>query len=301
MQDAIKNRAERNLATLTGADRPGIVVVKDRRVGKHTHEPRAQLRSLPLLLECGLDRVLHAAVWDNDFRPVEYQHLNPDGTAGDGVTFPLVHVVSQEGLLNALITKGEVAERGEQHLMRDILRAREEGDTYVIVSDTDAPATPHYADRPVTDDFSPVTTVDYEQAIRRVVGNLESRIPLNETMNYWYHVISSHHYQQGAAAGSLPALFDYDEVPPNSPAWWPLYYFVEHDLDQILEKYTERIREALRSWTERGDVQQIANHMDSMLVRCRFRTDELSAQRKRNAEQYDINPNDIIEYDSTDT
>lgn len=289
------------LAALTGTNRPGIVVVKDKLVGEHTHEPRAQLRSLPLLFESGLDRVLHTSVWDNDFRPNDYQHFDPDEVTAAEIEFPLVHVVSQEGLLHALVKDGEIAERGEQHLMRDILRARGEDDTYVVVSDTDAPSTPHYADRPVTDDFSPVTTVDYERAIQRVVREgLDSMIPLNETMNYWYHRISDHHHQYGAPADSLPALFNYDEAPPNSPAWWPLYYFVEHDLDQILEKYTERIREALRSWTERGDVQRIANNMDSMLVRCRFRADELDAQRERNAADYDINTEDINSYDDAD-
>jgi hypothetical protein len=126
-------------------------------------------------------------------------------------------------------------------------------------------------------------------------------IPLSETMNFWYHAISDHHQRYGAPADSLPALFNYDEAPPNSPAWWPLYYFVEHDLDQILERYTERIREALRSWTERGDVQRIANNMDSMLVRCGFRADKLDAQRVRNADDYDINTKDIDSYDDTDT
>jgi hypothetical protein len=279
-----------------------VVVFKDDRVGEHTHEPRAQLRSLPLLFEYGIDKVLHASVWDNEFRPIDYRHLDPDEITGGEVEFPLVHVVSQEGLLNALVKEGKIRERGEQHLMRDILRARGEDDTYVIVSDTDAPRTPYYADRPVTDDFSPVTTVDYERAIQRVVRQeLDSMIPLSETMNYWYHVISDHHRKCGAPADPLPALFDYDEAPPNSPAWWPLYYFVEHDLDQVLEKYTERIREALRSWTERGEVQRIANNMDSMLVRCKFRTDKLDAQRERNAANYDINTEDINSYDDADT
>jgi hypothetical protein len=252
-----------------------------------------------LLFEYGFHRVLHADVWDNDFRPIDYQHLNPNKVTPDEVEFPLIHVVSQDGLLNALVRDGEIAEQGEQHLMRDLLRARDPEDTYIIVSDTDAPKTPAYAERPITDDFSPVTTVEYKNHVDRVVQtSLDSAIPLNETRNYWYHRISDHNRQHGAPGDSLPVLFDYVKAPPNSPAWWPLYYFVEHDLEQILEKYTERIREALRSWTERGDVQKIANNMDSMLVQCNFRGEDIDEQRKRNAEKYNIDTENIHHYDN---
>jgi len=292
----------KGIVSLISTDSPGIIVIRDKRVGEHTHEPRAQLRSLPLLFEYGFDRVLHTGVWDNDFRPIDYERLDPNEVSVDEIEFPLVHVVSQEGLLNALIGDGDIAKRGEQHLMRDILRTREEGETYVIVSDTDAPKTPDYAERPITDDFSPVTTIDYKRRIDRVVQtSLDSAIPLSKTRNYWYHQISDHHRKRGAPGDSLPVLFDYDQAPPNSPAWWPLYYFVEYDLDQILEKYTERIRESLRSWTERGDVQKIANNMDSMLVRCNFRVEDLDEQRARNAEQYDIDTDDIQDYDNVRT
>lgn len=289
----------RRLGSLTNTDDPGIIVFRDKRVGKHSHEPRAQLRSLPLLFEYGFDRVLHTPVWDNDFRPIDYEHLDPNEVSGVDVKFPLVHVVSQEGLFNSYLGGDEFGGKGEQHLMRDILRTRDEDEAYIIVSDTDAPKTPEYAERPITDDFSPVTTVDYKRHIDQVVQtSLDSAIPLSKTRNFWYHQISDHHRQHGAPGDSLPVLFDYDQVPPNSPAWWPLYYFVEYDLDQILEKYTERIREALRSWTERGDVQKIANNMDSMLVRCNFKAQDLDEQRVRNAERYDVDTEDIQQYDN---
>lgn len=285
------------LTELTGSSHSKLVVVKDERVGKHTHEPRAQLRSLPLLFRFGFDTVLHSPVWDNKFKPIDYTHLNPNEVTADDVPFPLVHVISQEGLQRALVQGGEVAERGEQHLVRRILRRQTDDDTYVLVSDTDAPKTPKYSDRPIPDGFGPVTTVDYKAVIDRLVQTtLNSAIPLSETRNYWYHEISDHHRQLGAPGNALPDLFDYDEVPPNSPAWWPLYFFVERDLEEILEKYTERIREALRSWTERGDVQKIANNMDSMLVRCQFRVDKLDEQRKQNAAKYDIAQDEIQSY-----
>ncbi|OYR87846.1 hypothetical protein DJ71_05285 [Halorubrum sp. E3] len=116
--------------------------------------------------------------------------------------------------------------------------------------------------------------------------HLNSTLPTADTRNLYYHRISHHHNEVGAPADSFLDLFDYDKAPPNSPAWEPLYYFVNHDLEQILEKYTERIREALRSWTERGDVMEIANNMDSMLTRCQFSEEQLDEQRDRNAGLY---------------
>ncbi|QDX41877.1 hypothetical protein FQU85_13105 [Salarchaeum sp. JOR-1] len=119
--------------------------------------------------------------------------------------------------------------------------------------------------------------------------NLDSALPVSTnrgSKNLYYHQISDCHNAVGAPASTLPELFDYEKAPPNSPAWDPLYYFVEHDLQEILDRYTERIREALRSWTERGDVQKIANNMDSMLTQCQFRTDRLDERRQQNAELY---------------
>lgn len=260
-----------------------LVVIRDPYVGEHVHEPRAQLRSVPFLAEFGFDRVVHTDVWDNEFKPVPYTHLSPSDVDPDTVGFPLVHVVSQEGL---------VAYEEQQHLVRFLLQARSGDDVYLVVTDTNAPRTPAYtSERSFVDEFTPNVVVNYETRVAEYVReNLDSALPLSNTRgskNLYYHQISDHHEGLGAPASSLPELFDYDRAPPESPAWAPLYYFVEHDLEQVLERYTERIREALRSWTERGDVQRIANNMDSMLTRCQFSADQLDEQREQNAELYD--------------
>lgn len=272
---------ESKLSALTGQTHANLIVFRDPFVGQHTHEQRAQLRSLPLLIEFGFDRVVHTNLWNNDFKPVPYTYFDPEEVNPKEIEFPLVHVVSQEGL----------TEYDEQHLVRSLLKQRSENETYIIVSDTNAPRTPTYTpERSFVDEFTPNKGIDYESRVTSYIrNNLNSALPVSTnrgSKNLYYHQISDYHNAVGAPASTLPDLFDYEEAPPNSPAWDPLYYFVEHDLQEILERYTERIREALRSWTERGDVQKIANNMDSMLTQCQFRTNRLDERRQQNAELY---------------
>lgn len=277
------------LETLTGSSDTAFVVVEDPKVGKHTHEERAQLRSLPLLYELGFEQFVHEPMWENGFRMVDYDYLDPNDLDVDKVPFPMVHIVSHEGLTEWPVEDGGVERAGEQYVMKRLLRRRSSDDVYVVVTDTNAPKAPAISThRPVTDEYGPVTTVNYEQLVdKQVRENLDSALPMKATRNYFFHKASDHHHRVGAPGDSLLALFDYDKAPPESPVWRPLYYFVERDLQAVLEKYTERIRETLRSWLERGDVTKIANEMDATLTRCEFRADQLDEQRQRNAELYD--------------
>ncbi|WP_415380509.1 hypothetical protein [Halosimplex sp. TS25] len=220
---------------------------------------------------------------------VDYDYIDPNDLEVKELTYPLVHLVSQKGLLETDVSDGEVVRNGEQYVMREILRTRGNDDIYIVVADTNSPELPAVStQRPVTDEYSPVTTVNYPNFVEKYVKeNLDSALPLQETRNYFFHKVSDHHREVGAPANSLVELFDYENAPPQSPVWEPLYYFVEHDLQTILEKYTERIRETLRSWLERGDVQKIANEMDAMLTRCEYQVEQLDEQRKQNTVLYE--------------
>ena len=277
------------LVALTGSSDTQFVVVRDPKVGKHTHEERAQLRSLPLLYEFGFTKFLHRPMWENGFRMVNYEYLDPNDLVIDESTFPLVHIVSQDDLTEERVADHGLERAGEQHVMKRLLRRRSSDDIYILVTDTNAPKAPAISThRPVTDEYGPVTTVNYKQFVDKwVQGNLDSGLPMKTTRNYFFHKVSDHHRRVGAPADSLLALFDYDRAPPESPVWKPLYYFVERDLQAVLEKYTERIRETLRSWLERGDVTELAKQMDEMLTRCEFRVDRLDDQRQENAQLYD--------------
>jgi hypothetical protein len=280
----MRERVTGSVQELTGSSETTFVVVEDPKVGEHTHEERAQLRSLPLLHHLGFTQFLHRPMWENGFKMVEYQHLDPNELESECVTFPIVHTVSERGLQETPVDDNGVERRGEQHLMQKLLRQRTSDDPYIVVTDTNAPWAPAIStQRPITDEYGPVTTVDYESFVDDYVArNLDSALPMSDTRNFFFHEASGHHREHGAPSDSLLALFDYDRAPPDSPVWKPLYYFVEHDLEAVLDRYTERIRETLRSWLERGDVTKIANQMDAMLTRCEFRADKLDEQRKSN-------------------
>jgi hypothetical protein len=228
-------------------------------------------------------------MWENGFRMVDYDHVDPNNLQVDDVEFPLVHTVSQQDLTNEPVEEHGIEVTGEQHVMQRLLRHRSLEDAYVVVTDTNAPKAPLISQvRPVTDEFGPVTTVSYKKFVdNRVENHLNSALPMTATRNYFFHQVSDHHNQLGAPANTLISLFDYERAPPESPVWKPLYYFVEKDLQAVLERYTERIRETLRSWLERGDVTKIANEMDAMLTQCEYRADALDEQRRQNAELYD--------------
>lgn len=281
-QEISNDSVPSQLAQLFGQDYAKLIVLRDPYVGEHTHESRAQLRSLPLLIEHGFDRVVHTDLWDNDFKLVSYDYHQSSKIEDREIAFPLVHVVSQKGMIDY----------DEQHLVRSLLRqCSSSNQVYIIVCDTNAPRTPAYtSERSFVDEFVPNRVIEYESLIKEFVNkNLNSSLPVSNrrgSKNLFFHQISDIHNSVGAPSSSLPELFDYENAPPNSPAWEPLYYFVKHDLQEILERYTERIREALRSWTERGDVQRIANNMDSMLTQCKFRVDLLDERRSQNAKMY---------------
>lgn len=269
------------LTGLTNQSHASFIVVRDPFVGEHVHEERAQLRSLPLLGEFGFRTVIHADIWDNEFKLVPYTRLAPQGIDPETAEFPLVHVVSQTGLV----------EYGEQHLARSLLKRRSRDEVYILVTDTNAPRTPSYTvERSIVDEFTPNKVLEYERVVAEYIReNLKSSLPVSNnrgSKNLYFHQISDHHNTVGAPSSTLPDLFDYERAPPDSPAWEPLYYFVEHELQELLERYTERIREALRSWIERGDVQRIANNMDSMLTQCQFDAERLDERRQQNAELY---------------
>lgn len=257
-----------------------FIVITDPVVGEHTHEERAQLRTIPFLLKLGVENVAHTSLWDNDFKLVDYNHMDPQETNPSEVDFPLAHIVSQDGLAS------DDRWHDEQYFARKVLQQKTDDDTYILVTDTRSPSTPAYTrNKSLVDEFGPCVK-DYVSVAERYLDNLDSGIPWSDTKNLFYHEVSDHHKELGAPSRTLPEIFDYSKAPPDSPVWDPLYYFVEEDLERILDRYTERIREALRSWTERGDVQKVANNMDIALTECDFRSEKIDEKRERNEKLY---------------
>lgn len=247
------------------------VVVRDTQLEERGRQARAQLRSIPFFKELGIDTVVHSDVYDNDFKLIDYDYqptLDLEGNIGE-IEFPLVHITTQEA----------ITDYGEEDVVQGLLeRSIEEDGRYVLVTDSTAPRLPNYIRKPgrsIVDDYD-VSVKDYEILTDRYLREyLNSALPASKTRNIHYHRASEHHRQRDAPADTLEGIYDYTRAPSESPVWEPLYYFVEHDLENILEEYSERIREALRSWTESGETQRIANSMLDALRVCEFGREQL--------------------------
>ena len=269
--------------------RDSFLVIKDPQLAKTGSQARAQLRSLPFLREFGLQRVAHPGIYDNGLRLVDYDLVSNEDLRENGVSdveFPLVHYVSQDMLTRNLQDVDRTFD--DQDIVRRLLRARPAGETYVLVTDTSSPMMPRHTKKPgksFIDEFE-CSVEDYKGLLKRHLQyNLNSALSLSTTQNLYFHQISDIHQNAGIEADSIPALFDYTRIPADSPAWNPLYYLIREDVEQVLDDYSERIREALRSWTERGPTQDIANKMLDMLERVDFEEERLDDYRYRHEEK----------------
>jgi hypothetical protein len=277
--EPVADRERLDFTELINADTPTVVVL-DPQLEQRDQHARAQLRSIPLFQTYGFETVLHTDVWDNQFKLVDYDPLLTDEV--DDVfdlSFPLVHVVTQQG-----ITK-----YGEESIVRQLLqRSLDEGGRYVLVTDTAAPKTPAYTKKPgksIVDEFADIRVEDYSHLSSVVLeSELDSHIPVVDTRNLFFHAASTLHHQRGAPAASIDDIFDFTQAPSESPVWESPRYFIKHDLENVLEDYSERIREALRSWMERGDTQRVANHILETLQVCDYDLEKLEEYRQRSPE-----------------
>lgn len=269
--------------------RDSFLVIRDPQLAKTGSHARAQLRSLPLLAQFGLNTVAHPGIYDNGLRLIEYELIANGslrgGDVGD-IKFPLVHYVSQEMLTGELRDEESVFD--DQQVVRQLLRARPDGVPYVLVTDTKSPTMPRLTQKPgksFIDEFE-CTVADHKPLLKRYLQyNIDSDLSISTTQNLYFHQVSAHHKAAGLDARSIPELFDYTEIPADSQAWEPLYYLLREDVENVLETYSERIREALRSWTERGPTQEVANRMLDMLERVEFEEARLDSYRYRHQEE----------------
>jgi hypothetical protein len=254
------------------------VVVREPQLEKRDMQARAQLRSLPLFKKFGYDSVVHADLYDNDLRLVDYEFHSSEDAEGavDQLEFPLVHVTTQDG----------IAEYGEEDLVHSLLeRSIQEDGCYILVVDSSSPRLPEHTAKPGKSipDVYDVTVKDYEWLSSEYFHDFtDSTLALSTTRNMYLHEIATQHKRAGVPARNLIELFDYTKIPSESPAWDPLYYFIREDLENILDDYSERVREALRSWIEKGEVMKIANSMLAALRRADFDAEQLDQYRMRN-------------------
>jgi len=277
--EAIADREDLEFTDLIDAN-TSTVVIRDPQLERRDQHARAQLRSVPLFQLYGFETVFHTELYDNQFKLVDYEPVFSDEVEDTSeLSFPLVHVVTQQG----------ITEYGQEDLVRRLVRrSLEEGGQYVLVTDTMAPKTPTYTKKPgksIVDEFADIRVKDYNHLSSVVLeSHLDSHIPVVDTRNLFFHAASTIHHREGAPASSIDEVFDYTQAPSESPVWESPRYFIEHDLENVLEDYSERIREALRSWTERGDTQRVANHILETLQVCDYDLEQLEEYRQRSPE-----------------
>jgi len=271
---------DRRLAeTLGTAESP--IIIHDSQLEKRDRRARAQLRTIPFFQELGVTQFVYDNLWAREFQLVTHNYRSPTDIDPAEATFPLVHIATSKQLRS----KGE-QETGQEFISQadtawELFRAGAEvtEGQYVFVTDT---STPHIESqtpvpgRSVADQFN-ATPFEYEQLIHDYVkSNVESRLPLYDTKNLYFHRVSEYHAARDAPASKLVELFDYERAPAGSPVWEPLYFFIEHELEEVLEEYEAHVTTALRSWIERGDTEKIAKRMIATLHRCDFDGSELT-------------------------
>ena len=261
------------------------VIIKEPQLGKRGKQGRAQLRSIPLLMELGLGKFLYDDLWAREFQLVEHSHVKPKEINSDSSGFPLAHLVTSDQLLPRDQQEFKHEDISQADTTWELLRSavdEQSGGFYVLITDTDSPEIPSRTPVPgrsVTDQFDGIP-YNYEQLFQDYLrDHVDSKLPMDYTKNLYFHRISEYHAEHGASASSIPELFEYEEVPPKSPVWEPLHYFLEHELQDILEEYEAHITTALRSWVEWGDTEKIARRMISMLHACDFDQEELTKRQ----------------------
>lgn len=267
------------LEEFLGTESP--IVVHDPQLEERGKRERAQLRSLPLLIELGLGRFLYDDLWSREFQLVEHEYVAPGAVNPASTSFPLGHIVTSKQLLPRHEQEFTYEDISQADVTWELCRrASREGieGHYVLVCDTDSPQIPSrtpVAGRSVSDQFNAVT-YDYEKLMHEYIREyVDSKLPLKYSKNLYLHRVSEYHARHDAPAKTIPELFEYDRAPVDSPIWRPLHFFIEHELRDILDEYEAHITDALRSWIEWGDTEKIARRMIATLHRCDFDRDEL--------------------------
>lgn len=248
---------------LTRMDAPTRVLLVDPMVGPQPHEDRAQLRSVPYLTRLGFRHYTFPTTWRDPFELVPYEFVHADELPGSLPETGLVQVVSQ-----AAIEKGT----GGQILKR--LLTDSDGPLVVVVEATDVIVPEITTARPLKDSVPGVVVLSYKDHVRRRIDSrLSSSVPTTSkygSLNLWVHETADLHGRFGHHPATIGALFDYDAAPAESPIWTIPEWFAENDRSAVLEEYSDRVRAALRSWFERGQMQQVANAIIEVLDECDY-------------------------------
>lgn len=244
-----------------GENPEGLHVIIDDQVGKK----RGQLRSLSLLTELGLSHATYNPVWHTDLQLVPYTYHKLGSRQAASVLAEhghLVQVVSQE-------TIDHSAFHFTSELIRLAMKRGPSRPLVVLVCDQALTLPGSIDGKTIFEDLGllsrGVLPVGYAALSRRY--RREARSPLQQalTENLYFHRLALELAQAGwKRFGRLSDLFQLS-VPefPLTPLMRTLveYFLMDYDRREAVEFYEGPpfIRDAMRSWLERGEAGAVAN------------------------------------------
>ncbi|MFB6200178.1 MAG: hypothetical protein ABEJ83_04815 [Candidatus Nanohaloarchaea archaeon] len=243
---------------------PSLVILSDNAV-----DTGSELRTIPLLYEYGYENFIYTKGYGKA-KLLDYEHIPSEDAEIECLGYPIAHIASQDSIIN----------ENEQHLLRKLLQRRSQDDSYIIVTDTNAPFTPEYTkNKSVVDEFTPNMPIEYTQLVQQyVTQHLDSDISISETKNILYHKISEYHKRKGAPSNSLQAIFNFERAPTDSPVWTIPKRLLNVDIEKPSE--TE-LAELLSPWTE-NSLDRVVSRIESLLSDCEYSTKKIENRQKGN-------------------
>ena len=255
-----------------GVQPPGTFIIIDPIVGQIDERPgRAELRSLPMLLELGIKNFTFVDTL-HTYELVDFSYKKFHGEPFKRDVFPICQIISQETEIHSNFD----VTRSLLNLQRSI-----EDSTLVLVLDTVNFLLKINQDRkPMIEDWGLSSNAfHYEELFPRFlerIGLENSPLPFRVTRNLVFHKMANLHMNElGKKPKRLSDLFDYDHAPPESYAWKILKDFANEKAQFGFSAY---IHECLRAWVEH-DITRIADRMLDVLQRCQFNPDKVEKLR----------------------
>jgi len=255
-----------------GVGPPGAFVIIDPWVGQPSGRPgRAELRSLPMLVELGVKNFTFVDTLYK-YELVNFNYKKFQGEQFDRDVFPICQIISQE----TEFTSNFNVTRSLLNLHRSL-----EDSTLVIVLDSvNFVLKVNQDGKPMIEDWGlSGNTFNYEELFPRfleIIGLENSPLPLTETRNLLFHKMADLDMKKlGKKPKRLRDLFDYDRAPPESYAWKVLKDFAN---EKTQLAFSAHIHECLRAWVEH-DITQIADRMLDVLQRCQFNQEKIEKLR----------------------
>lgn len=259
-----------------GREPAGIFVIVDPQV----RQSYGQLRSLPLLLELGIERFTFISAWNTfPLVPYEYVLVNEDTSYVEMIeVFPVCQIVSQE-----------IEDNSPAKVSKKLLMAHTDagGDPLLVyVFDSDLFS---LYDSSAPKSFVEEYEIPNRYAYDKVFASyLEARegdtgpISMAKTLNLvLYQMARGLYLSTGLEQRKVRDLFDFDRLLPESPAWDLLEKLIPGDRQSRDDDY---IHGQLRPWID-SDITATSRRILEMLQRHGYDVEKMQLRRRRSRDE----------------